>query len=43
VGKNMEKFSWILINNYVDVVLVSGVLDFAQLNTDEVVPYFADF
>jgi hypothetical protein len=39
----MEKSSWILISNYLDVVLVSGDLDFVQLNTDEVVLYFADF
>jgi hypothetical protein len=43
VGKNMEKSSWILISNYLDDVLVSGVLDFVQLNTDEVALYFADF
>jgi hypothetical protein len=30
----MEKSSWILISNYLGVVLVSGVLDFVQLNTD---------
>jgi hypothetical protein len=32
-----------LIENYLDVVLVSGVLDFVQLNKDEVVLYFANF
>jgi hypothetical protein len=43
VGKNMEKSPWILINNYLDVVLVSGVLHYVQLSADEVVLYFADF
>ena len=39
----MEKSSWLLISNYPDVVLVSGVLDFVQLNTDGVALYFAGF
>jgi hypothetical protein len=39
----MEKSSWILINDYLDFVLLSGVLDFVHLTTDEVVVHFADF
>jgi hypothetical protein len=43
VGKYMEESSSILISNYLDVVSVSGVLDFVQLNTDEVCSVFRRF